>query len=68
MSRLRRRLAAVRTGRRRLAAGPAGVIDKRRELFAELRGVLLTQVDLVFRATHTEPDGLFRRPAIKIVF
>jgi hypothetical protein len=44
------------------------VIDKRRELFAELRGVLLTQVDLVFRATHAEPHRLIRRPAIKIVF
>jgi hypothetical protein len=44
------------------------MIDKRRELFAELRGVLLTQVDLVFRAAHAEPHGLIRRPAVKIVF
>jgi len=44
------------------------VIDERRQLSAELRGVLLTQVDLVFRTTHAEPHGLIRRPAIKIVF
>jgi hypothetical protein len=52
----------------RLAAGPAGVVNERRELFAELRGVLLAQVDLVFRAAHPEPHGLVRRSAIKIVF
>jgi hypothetical protein len=52
----------------RLAAGPPGMIDKRRELSAELRGVLITQIDLVFRPAHAEPHGLIRRPAVKIVF
>jgi hypothetical protein len=44
------------------------MVDKRRELFAELRGVLLAQIDLVFRAGHAEPHGLVRRSTVKVVF
>jgi hypothetical protein len=44
------------------------MVDERRELPAELCGVLLAQVDLVFRAAHAEPHGLIRRPAVKIIF
>src|SRR5215472_9824438 len=52
----------------RPAPGLAGVLDKWCELLTERIGVLLAQVDLVVRTAESEPHGLVRRAAIKVVF
>jgi hypothetical protein len=44
------------------------VLDEWRELLTERIGVLLAQVDLVVRTAESEPHGLVRRAAIKVVF
>jgi cytochrome c551/c552 len=44
------------------------MIDKGCELFAELRGVLLAQVDFVLCAVDPEPHGLIRTARIQIIF
>ena len=48
--------------------GLAGMIDERGELAAQRRGVLLAQIDLIFRTIHPEPHRLLRRAPIKIIF
>src|SRR5689334_2037522 len=48
--------------------GPARVLDERRELPAERRGVLSAQVDLVVGAAEPEPHRLIRRASINVVF
>jgi len=44
------------------------VLNERGHHLAERSGVLLTQVDLILRATEPEPHGLICWAAIKVVF
>jgi hypothetical protein len=44
------------------------MLDEWRKLFAQFRGILLVQVDLVLRTAYAKPQRLGRRTAIKIVF
>jgi hypothetical protein len=68
MSALRSRLDAVRPGRRRGPRPARRVLDERRELPTERRGVLSAQIDLVLGAAQPEPHRLIRRASIKVVF
>jgi hypothetical protein len=51
-----------------VASGLAGMFDVGRDLPAELAGILLAEVDLVFGAAEPEPQRLIRWASIKVIF
>jgi hypothetical protein len=50
------------------AARFTGSLYERRQQLVQSRGVLLVQVDLVFRPVHAEPQRLVCRATFKIIF